>query len=221
MNAPDGQVEAEQVSGQRRRGRPKAAPDVVQRTEIAEAAWAILLERGYGGTSMNDVAARARVSLRTIYRFYPTKPQLFAGVVALQRRSLLALPGDYDHLPLVEALEQIFQVDLPAEAEHQREALMSIILVEGRQFPELSSALEDQGPRQSSHLLAEWLERQRSLGRMAFEDAGLVANMLMDVVFGAVALRRIDQPAMSDGRDRSAYLRRCFLTIVEGLRPRD
>ena len=221
MDSPNPPSETEQVSGQRRRGRPKVAPDAVQRAEIAEAAWAILLERGYGGMSMSDVAARARVSLRTIYRFYPAKQQLFAGVVALQRRSLLALPGNYDHLPLVDALEQIFQIDVPPEAEHQREALMSIILVEGRQFPELSEVLGEHGPAHSRHLLAGWLEGQRSLGRVVFADAGLVANMLMDVVFGAVALRRIDQPVVSDGCDRPAYLRRCFETIVEGLRPRD
>ncbi|MBP1849455.1 TetR/AcrR family transcriptional regulator [Rhizobium halophytocola] len=195
-------------------------PDHAQRDLIAETAWSLFLESGYGGTAMSDVAAKAHVSLRTIYRLFPGKPELFAAVVAIHRRSMLALPGDYDALPVADALARIFQTDLAPEAERQRDALMTMFIVECRQFPELMPILHKEGPESSRRLLADWLERQRNLGRIGFEDADLVAGMLMDVVFGAVALKTSDFPAWPGGRDRWSYLRSCFRIIVEGLTTR-
>jgi len=46
------------------------------RTAIADAAVALFLERGFGETTMEDVAAAAGVSRRTAYRHFPSKDDL-------------------------------------------------------------------------------------------------------------------------------------------------
>jgi AcrR family transcriptional regulator len=204
----------------RARGRPKVVPDVDQKQAIAEAAWQLFIERGYVGTTMGEVAATARVSLRTVYRFFPGKPDLFAGVVDLHRRSMLALPGDYDHCSIEQALGDIFQVDIEPEADKARTALMRLLIVEGRQFPELGALVREHGGDRSTALLAEWLERQSRLGRADVADPQTAAKMLMDVVFGAISLKSGDGPEWPGSGDRAAYLRRCFAIIAEGVRPR-
>jgi AcrR family transcriptional regulator len=204
-----------------RRGRPKVASDATHREAVTRAAWTCFLERGYGRTTMGDVAAVAHMSLSTIYRFFPSKTDLFSAVVALHRQSMLALPGAYDDLPLDVALGRIFQIDLDDEARRQREALMTMLLVESRQFPELETLLHEHGPQHAQRLLAEWLERQQRLNRLAVSDAGIAAKMLMDVVFGATSLKSTDAPQWPGGDDRPAYLRHCFSMIAEGLKPRD
>lgn len=48
---------------------------------IEAAAYAVLAERGYGGTSMLNVAKRAKASNETMYRWYGDKNGLFAAMV--------------------------------------------------------------------------------------------------------------------------------------------
>ena len=66
------------------------------RTAIADAAVALFIERGFGETTMDDVAEAAGVSRRTAYRHYPSKDDLvfeqprrwlvhFNAVVAVRR----------------------------------------------------------------------------------------------------------------------------------------
>lgn len=204
----------------RSRGRPKVLPDVEQMAAIGEGAWRLFVEKGYAGTTMVDVAATARVSLRTVYRLFPAKLDLFKAVVELHRRSMLALPGDYDDCAIEEALGRIFQIDIDAEADKARTALMTLFIVEGRQFPELGPLVREYGADRSRKLLAEWLKRQSDLGRANVPDSETAAKMLMDVAFGAISLKSEDNPQWPGGGDRSAYLRRCFALIAAGLNPR-
>lgn len=204
----------------RSRGRPKVHSDEEQTGAIAEIAWALLLEKGYGGTAMSDVARAASVSLRTVYRLFPSKPALFAAVVDRHRSHMLRLPGDYDTLPLQVALERIFLVDIAPDEDRARQALMKLLIVEGRQYPELAALVRMHGAERAMALLAQWLQRQVDLGRADVPHPEVTAKMLMDVVFGAVSLKSGDELQWPGGTDRATYLRRCIAVLVAGLAPR-
>ncbi|MFK4729464.1 TetR/AcrR family transcriptional regulator [Agromyces mediolanus] len=62
----------------RTRGRP---PGLAGPALLAEAR-AVFLERGYAATTMDEIAARARISKSSLYREHPSKSELFAAVVA-------------------------------------------------------------------------------------------------------------------------------------------
>lgn len=49
--------------------------------QIAEAAYALLAEKGFGGVSMLAVAKRAKASNETLYRWYGDKPGLFRALI--------------------------------------------------------------------------------------------------------------------------------------------
>lgn len=204
----------------RARGRPKVHTDEEQRGAIAETAWRLLVDRGYDGTAMGDVARAANVSLRTVYRLFPSKAALFAAVVDRHRGHMLALPGDYDALPLQAALERIFHVEIAPEEDRARRALMKLFIVEGRQVPELAALVRTHGAERSMGLLAQWLRRQVDLGRADVPYPDVTAKMLMDVVFGAVSLKSEDQLQWPGGTDRATYLRGCIGVLVAGLAPR-
>jgi len=53
-----------------------------RRRQIEEAAYRLLEDRGYGGTSMLAVAKEARASNETLYRWYGDKRGLFKAMVA-------------------------------------------------------------------------------------------------------------------------------------------
>jgi TetR/AcrR family transcriptional repressor of mexJK operon len=52
---------------------------------IIQAALALFLEQGYAATSMDTVASQAGVTKQTVYRYYPSKEELFSAVMEQTR----------------------------------------------------------------------------------------------------------------------------------------
>ncbi|MGH3209343.1 MAG: TetR/AcrR family transcriptional regulator [Trebonia sp.] len=73
------------------RGRPRSAR---AHEAILEAAAGLLLERGLDAVSMDTVAARARVSKATIYRWWPTKEALALDALYTTWTAAAPVPGD-------------------------------------------------------------------------------------------------------------------------------
>lgn len=63
-------------------GRRAGERAVAQAERIVEAAWVVWDEAPTGEFTLEQVAARARVSLRTIYRYFPSKDELLLAVFA-------------------------------------------------------------------------------------------------------------------------------------------
>lgn len=60
------------------------------RRHMMDAGWRCLLERGYRGTRIEDVAREARIGQGTFYGFFTSKAQFVAEMVAQNRRELFA-----------------------------------------------------------------------------------------------------------------------------------
>jgi AcrR family transcriptional regulator len=76
------QVESSAPPAERRsRGRPQLRSDDETRAIIYEAARREFAARGFAAANIADVACRAGVSTKTLYRLVPTKFALFEGAV--------------------------------------------------------------------------------------------------------------------------------------------
>src|SRR5580692_9294911 len=53
-----------------------------KRKALLLAATEVFLDKGYDGTSMDDVAAKAAVSKPTVYKYFSDKERLFAEIVS-------------------------------------------------------------------------------------------------------------------------------------------
>src|SRR5687767_13271725 len=60
-----------------------------KRRAILEAGRAVFMQKGYGGTSMDEVAAVARVSKQTVYKHFADKENLFTLIITsdMEQRS--------------------------------------------------------------------------------------------------------------------------------------
>ena len=97
----------------------------VQR-EIGEAALALFLERGYDATTIDDIAAAAGMSQRSVFRYFATKEDIVVGkmdaTVPLMLQTLRTRPPDE---PVWASLRHLFfMLDEPgrpetAEATHR------------------------------------------------------------------------------------------------------
>ena len=207
------------TAGERRRGRPKVVSDARQRDHIVETGRRLLLERGYGRTTMDEVATRARISKQTLYRFFANKSALFAAVVEEHRHSMLALPGDYDHLPIAEALKAIVRFDIGAEEDRERHALLEMAFHESVSHPEIREVILTHGVELAREDLARWLEARARREALAIDDPDTLARILMDMVFGAG--RPPPRPGeTADPAARRRQLGSCIHVFLYGVTPR-
>jgi TetR/AcrR family transcriptional repressor of mexJK operon len=207
-------------AGLRGRGRPKLVSDESQRLLIVEGARQLFIEKGYGRTTTDDVAAQCNISKQTLYRLFPGKSALFAAVVDAHRHSMLALPGDYDAMPLEQALQQIFKIDIDPKLDADRMALLRLVTLESQQHPELEEILWLYGADRSRAELAKWLTRQRDRGLIQLDDAESGALILIDMMFGPIILKVREYPTSSLDPKRRTHIQTCVAIFLNGVKTR-
>jgi len=212
-------LESECGTVPRGRGRPKLVSDEQRRADLVELAMGVFTELGYARTTMDIVAARARVSKQTLYRFFPSKTALFGAVIEHHRRFMLALPGDYDHLPIAEALAKIFRTDLDAAADDDRMLLVSMIMAESIQNPELLDVVEAHGAEPARADLGAWMRREVERGRIrSDDDPELLAGILLDMVFAPSECHRFRRCGVGiDAETRRTHVERCIRIFLGGV----
>jgi len=205
----------------RPRGRPRTASDETKRTKIIAEARKTFNELGYAGTTMDLVATRCKISKQTLYKLFTSKTELFMAIIAVHRASMVALPRDEaEMLPLSEALEKIFMIDMDEEAESDRQAFIHFIVGEAEHFPEIAGLLHEHGVQQSRILLAEWLQIQNHRRQIDIQDAASGARMLLSMVMGALAPLPGNLDNWPSRQARNDHLRRCFDVFLNGVVPR-
>src|SRR6516165_1996170 len=87
-----------------RAGRPPRERAGEVDARILEAARRLFVERGLAGTSVDEIAARARAGKPTIYARFPDKEALFTAVVM---RNVSAIVGAFEgHIPAGKTIEE-------------------------------------------------------------------------------------------------------------------
>ena len=134
-------------------------------------------------------------------------------------RNASIVPRDDDDLPLADSLARIFMVDISEEAERERVEILRLVIVEGRNFPELSDILKRHGLEFSRAELADWLTRQSARGRLKAGDMTALAQMLIDMVFGAITLGNIGDLEWPGAEQRRAHIHNCIDVFLHGVCP--
>ncbi len=200
----------------RSRGRPKTRSDEAERQRIVRTARELFLDVGYGGTTMDGVAARCGVSKRTLYQLFPAKTDLFRAMMADHRRSMLALPRpEGEDLPLLEALAAIFRLDIDQLDNHERLAFIRLVLADSDRFSEIGELIEQEGAEPARRLLEDWLTSQQMKGALLGFPADALARMLMDMIF-SVLIKRFPGDRLLTVEDRARHARLCLEVFLQG-----
>jgi TetR/AcrR family transcriptional repressor of mexJK operon len=172
-----------------------------KRAQIQRAAIGQFLQRGYAGTSMDDITAAARVSKQTVYKHFDGKEGLF-----------LAIIND----TVGEVLDEFFhRMDLrfgdPADLEHdlcaiarrflglimrpELLALRRLVIGEAGRFPQLGDVWWQGGPARIIAGLAPHLRRVADQGELAIDDPDLAAQQLNWLVLSIPLNQAMFRPA--------------------------
>ncbi|MEU9214560.1 TetR/AcrR family transcriptional regulator [Streptomyces sp. NPDC048415] len=146
---------------------PKARLMTRKREAIINAALAAFLEEGYGGSSVNRIAASAGVSITTLYRHFDSKDDLFVAVIqeACDTSAQTADP-QWLNLPPLEGLTEAGCELLQHILSEQQLALFRVVTRDAQRFPELGRRYQQEilGDRIAlfTRHLSHWPEELRS-----------------------------------------------------------
>jgi TetR/AcrR family transcriptional repressor of mexJK operon len=152
-----------------------------KRRAILEAARDVFLGKGYGGASMDEVAALAAVSKQTIYQHFTDKKQLFAAIItgeidaaeALTHELVAALPDSQD---LEQDLRRFARRHIVDVTQPHLIRLRRIIIAEAERFPELAQTWYANGPERAHATLADVFRALARRGLLQVDDPLLAAE---------------------------------------------
>lgn len=156
-----------------------------RRRQVVAAALAIFLDKGYYGARMDDIAAAAGMSKRTIYQMFPSKEALFEALLA--ERMAAAEPCRIDPAQPLEAAITELACDCASWVLSPGGiAITRLIMGEYARSPELGRLLKKQGYKRFMVSLEKCLSRLAETGSHRFEDVREAARMLIGMVVGDV-----------------------------------
>jgi AcrR family transcriptional regulator len=204
----------------RRGGRPSHKASALLGDRILEIATELFLDLGYGETSIELVAKRARISKRTVYHRFPDKAALFGAVV---RRIVDRLrPPDVAGLfvggSLEEILARLAAAILRAALTPQALALHRVILAEGGRFPDLAAVVADRSASSEAvERISQLLQRANGLPADASRFA---ATQFLQMVIAWPQRRALGMGAPMTRAELDAWARRTVSLFLNGCRGR-
>jgi TetR/AcrR family transcriptional regulator, mexJK operon transcriptional repressor len=152
-----------------------------KRKVLLSAATEIFLDKGYDGTSMDDVASKAAVSKPTVYKYFSDKERLFAEIV-------LATTGEIDNLMRLVAETIAAQTSLESSlillARRFINALMQprilrlrrLVMANADRFPDVGRSWYEQGFVRVLATLATSFQSLADRKLLQVDDPLLAAN---------------------------------------------
>lgn len=150
--------------------------------ELLEAALALFVEKGFAATRSEEVAARAGVAKGTLYRYYPSKDELFKAMVrenlSVHIAESAAQAAQYQG-PIAELLVQMMRAWWAKVGQGSAGVVCTLLMIEARQFPELAKFYVDEVITPSQNLLGGLIERGIQAGEFRAVPVEATVHMLI------------------------------------------
>jgi len=156
-----------------------------KREQIVAGARLVFLRDGFAGASTDAIAAKAGVSKRTLYSYYPGKEELFADVLRRltidnPHTQVLAMveetdPGDFGELRemLVGLAGRVASIMMDPDYL----ALLRIIIADTHRFPQLGEIYRSTVPERGFRIFLALMERVRARGIVDVPDAEVATRL--------------------------------------------
>jgi AcrR family transcriptional regulator len=168
------------VPALRKRGRPTATERRSRETEILTAALDVFLESGYGASTVDELAAAAQVTKRTLYAYYGDKAEIFSAMV-----KYLAAAVSLDAASDRDTLETLAARIVGRLHSDELVGLHQLVIAESTRFPELALILHSSGDARHIARLAEHIRAERDPAREP------LAEPLFSLLLGEKHRRRL------------------------------
>lgn len=162
------------------------------RAAVVDAARTLFLEKGYSGTTMEEIAAHAGIAKRTLYNNYADKGALFREIVAavIAEAEWFARGVGQDlgtavtSRDLGAALHDLGRRLALGILRPEVVALRRLLIGEAQSFPELAGDYFERAPRRVMDALGAWFESLDRAGLLRIGDARRAAEQFAYLVAG-------------------------------------
>ncbi len=201
-------------------GRPSRLESAQLSDRILDVATALFLGEGYGATSIEAVARRARISKRTFYHRFRGKEVLFETV--LQRlidRWMPTFDADLLEAPsLAETLRRTAEYMLGAALTPEALALYRMAIAEATRFPALARILHDLGAAAGVERIARHLEARIASGELRPIDPRFAAEQFIMMVVTGPRRRALGLGTPLSPAERHAWIDHTVALFLDGCR---
>jgi AcrR family transcriptional regulator len=163
----------------------------LRQAQIEDAAYELLEQKGYAGTSMQGIARKSRASNQTLYNWYGDKRGLFTALVtrnAAEVRTLLEteLSSGGDAIATLGLLApKLLELLLSNRAIALNRAAAA------DPSGELGAAISEAGREAVLPLLEQVLGRAKKDGRLVFDQPQEAAGLFLNLLVGDLQIRRV------------------------------
>jgi AcrR family transcriptional regulator len=128
-----------------------------KRTAILAAAQQVFLSEGFTGAGMDRIAAVAEVTKQTVYRYFPSKEELFRETLRhMGRDSHGGFQSSLDKADTAEALTGFAEGFIRAHLARHHLDTMRLLIAESAQAPEITEIFFSEGPEDTGAALEEF-----------------------------------------------------------------
>ncbi len=155
--------------------------------QIVEAATTAFLQKGFDGTSMDEIATLAAVSKQTVYKHFADKDTLFAEIVLATTEDvnqIVSLVTDTltDTPDLERDLGILAQTFVTALMQPRVLRLRRMIIASADRFPELGTSWYEQGFERALTAMATAFQGLAERGRLRLADPAMAANQFVGML---------------------------------------
>ena len=165
-----------------------------RRAAILAAAGSVFAEKGFEAATTLEIARRARVSKRDLYRLFDSKQGLAEALVASHTEAMTLDPrfGEPTDREALLAILRAFGRRFLAEfLDPRRVGLYRLAIAEAARSTHLSEALQAQGAERVRNSAVEFVRRAVGRGLVAATDAELVMASYFDVLVGPLQIQML------------------------------
>lgn len=204
---------------------PKAALMTRKRKQIVDAALKAFLDHGYAESSVNKIADDAGVSIKTLYRHFETKDELFSAVMqaacssparnandASADQDAETVPSWYSEPPETALVHAGVEYLRHALSEEQL-AIYRVVTRDAHRFPELRQSYRKEVVGHQAKLFAAYFDQWQPVMGWALTDKYAAA-----AAFGGLLKAPVFDDAVQGGhKPTEDEISRCARRAAEGL----
>jgi AcrR family transcriptional regulator len=190
--------------------RSAVVTDDPRRGAILNAAFCLLMQRGYERTSTLDIASRAKVSKRELYQLFESKADIVSACVAARAERMrrpLTLPVPENRKTFIGSLTSFGSTFLREICDPAVVAIYRLAAIETERSPEVARVLDSAGRKCNRTALIKLLRSAQSSGILGAADPAIIASEFFGLLLGDVLLRlilRVRDPPAAREIDRRA-----------------
>jgi AcrR family transcriptional regulator len=160
---------------------------------IMDAARDVILEQGFGASSVDAIARRAGVSKATLYAYFTSKAELFGAMIERACRTNFArlFADDLDHDDVARGLTQIARDFAAVLLTPSSLAVNRVVMAEAVRFPELGRAYYEAGPALIIGAVTDYLMAANTAGKLSVPEPRLAAEQFYGMIRSDLYMRMI------------------------------